>query len=135
MPMTQEQIVEFTKRPLLAVLATIYPSGAPQAVPVWYEYDGEHFIVTTAEDRVKVKNVRRDPRVTLCIVDTSVQSQGLVVRGRAEVVEEGTQEATARLARRHVGPERAERMTENFQRQKRVILRITPERILQRGQM
>lgn len=46
MSIDHEQLKQITDRPLLAVLATVNPSGTPQATPLWYHYDGEHFVVT-----------------------------------------------------------------------------------------
>ncbi|MBF8268274.1 MAG: pyridoxamine 5'-phosphate oxidase [Dehalococcoidia bacterium] len=133
MSLTLEQktrLTEFCKTPLLAVLATVYRRGAPQAVPVWYEFDGESFIVTSSKERVKVKNVLRDNRVSLCIIDTSHQGRGFNIRGTAQVVEEGAQEATRRLAIRYLGEERGRESSAGMAAQERVIIRITPEELV-----
>lgn len=132
MPVTPEQLQERTSRPLLAVLATIHKDGSPQATPMWYDYDGKYFYCNTNPRRVKAKNIRRDPRVTLCIVDTPHHPVApVIVRGRAELIEEGDQETIRRLAYRYAGPERGEQMMrDGFSKEKRVTIRITPEKIL-----
>lgn len=131
MALSKEQIRGLTERPLLAIMATIYSDGSPQAIPVWYEYDGKYFIVTTAKGRVKEKNILRDPRVTLCIADTSAPSLApLTVRGKAEVIEEGAAEATRRLAVRYLGPEKGLERAEALNEDPRVIIRIKPEKFL-----
>ena len=133
MPLTAEErdrLTEFCKKPLMAILATVYRRGAPQAVPVWYDFDGEHFIVTSVKSRVKVANVLRDNRVTLCVVDTSYHSRGIIVRGTVEVVEAGAQDATRRLAVRYLGEEEGRKRADDMAKQKRVMITITPERLL-----
>ena len=45
------------------------PDGSPQITQVWVDTDGEHVLVNTAEGRQKVRNVRRDPRVAVNVVD------------------------------------------------------------------
>ena len=46
----------------LAHLATIMPDGRPQVTPVWFEFDGTHIIVNSAEGRRKDRNMRADAR-------------------------------------------------------------------------
>ena len=53
----------------LANLGTVMPNGAPQVTPVWFDYDGKFFRVNSAKGRVKDRNMRRNPAVSLAIVD------------------------------------------------------------------
>ena len=85
LPATSRRVLEFTQNTYLAILTTVYPSGGPQAFPVWYEYDGDSFYITTVADTVKVRNLAGNPKVALCITDTSRQIRSLTVLGRAEV--------------------------------------------------
>ena len=48
-------------------MATILPDGMPQLTPNWYWWDGERFWISTLDWTVKVRNLKRDPRITLCI--------------------------------------------------------------------
>jgi hypothetical protein len=52
-----------------AFLATINRDGSPQVTPTWVDTDGRYILINTALGRVKVKNVRRDPRVAVAIAD------------------------------------------------------------------
>ena len=130
MSVKPEQLAKITKPPVLGILTTVNPDGSPQATPLWYYYDGEYFNITAYPHRVKVRNIRRDPRVTLVVVDTANYGDPLIVSGAAEIVEEGAAEATERVAIRyegeHAGRESAARLNARGQR---VIIRITPERI------
>ena len=58
----------FTKR-AFASLGTLMPDGRPQVTPVWVDFDGEHVIFNSAKGRQKDRNVRRDPRVSLALID------------------------------------------------------------------
>ena len=130
MPATPEQLEEVTKVPVLAILATVNPDGSPQATPVWYEYDGQAFIVTSFTYRVKVRNIRQNPRVSLVVVDTANNGQPLIVNGTAELIEDGAQDATQRLAIRYEGEERGRASAGRLAGQPRLIIRITPRRII-----
>jgi PPOX class probable F420-dependent enzyme len=50
-------------------LATLMPDGWAQVTPVWVDYDGMHVVFNSARGRVKDRNVRRDPRVTITLID------------------------------------------------------------------
>src|SRR5437868_5026674 len=71
----------FSKR-AFASLSTLMPDGSPQVTPVWCDIEGDHVIVNTAKARQKDKNMRRDPRVALAIIDPENPYRYLEIRGR-----------------------------------------------------
>jgi len=93
----------------LAHLATINPDGSPQVTLAWVGLDGEDLLIATMPDQRKIKNMRRDPRVTLSI-ETSDRDPAsgldvyLVVYGRAMVTEGGAPELLQELAYTYIGP-------------------------------
>ncbi len=79
----------FEKR-AFANLGTLMPDGRPQVTPVWCDFDGEHVIFNSAKGRQKDKNVRRDPRVAMTLVDPENPYRYLEIRGRVvEITEDG----------------------------------------------
>ena len=50
-------------------LGTLMQDGSPQVTPVWVDFDGKYVRVNSAKDRVKDKNMRRDPRVAIALQD------------------------------------------------------------------
>jgi PPOX class probable F420-dependent enzyme len=54
-----------------AVLATVNPDGSPQTSAVWVGRDGEDLLFSTVEGRVKHRNMRRDPRVSVTVLDSA----------------------------------------------------------------
>lgn len=97
--------IDLLERPLLAILATIMPDGSPQATPVWFDYDGEYVRVNSARGRVKDRNMRRDPRVALVIVDDQDPYRYIQIRGRVVRYIEGeaAREHINQLSRRYTG--------------------------------
>jgi PPOX class probable F420-dependent enzyme len=69
-------------RPNFAHLATLMSDGSPNATPVWIGREGEHIVICTAENSLKGKNTRRDPRVALSIVDFTNPYEEVQIRGR-----------------------------------------------------
>ena len=133
MPLTSEQLAEITQPAILGIITTVNPAGSPQATPIWYDYDGESFNVTAFANRVKVRNIRRNPRVSLVMVDTVSYGDALIVNGTAELIEEGAHEATQRMGIRYQGEQRGRESAARMTGQPRVIIRIKPERILYEG--
>jgi PPOX class probable F420-dependent enzyme len=94
----------------LAHLVTINPDGSPQLTCIWVGLDGDEIVSAhLGADQRKLKNVARDPRVSLSIEGTEVQPPGLkqylVVHGRARLEEGGAPELLQRLAHIYLGPD------------------------------
>ncbi|HWQ27514.1 MAG TPA: PPOX class F420-dependent oxidoreductase [Dehalococcoidia bacterium] len=108
-------------------LATLMPDGSPQVTPVWVDHDGTHVLVNTAEGRVKLRNVRRDPRVAISIANQQNPYQMVAIRGRVvEITHDGADAHIDRMAKKYLGQD-----TYPFRRpgEQRVILKIAPEHI------
>jgi menaquinone-dependent protoporphyrinogen oxidase len=83
------------------VLTTLMADGQPRSSLVWVDYDGECACVNTTRERRKGRDMERDPRVSLLVVDPDDTGRFLLLRGRAELVEEGALEQLDRLTRRY----------------------------------
>ncbi len=84
------QFHDLLDKKALAHLATIMPDGSPQVTPVWFDFDGTHIRINSAKGRVKDKNMRRDPRVALSLIDPENSYRYLEIRGRVvEITEAG----------------------------------------------
>jgi PPOX class probable F420-dependent enzyme len=90
----------------LANVATIGPDGAPQVNPVWFDWDGTHLRFGQITTRQKVRNLRRDPRVAIAIVDPANPTRYLEIRGVARLVPDPEAELTHRLAKKYLGLDR-----------------------------
>src|ERR1700726_1521680 len=87
-----------------ASLGTLMPYGQPQVTPVWCDFDGEHVIFNSARGRQKDRNVRRDPRVSMAIVDPENPYRYLEIRGRVvEITEDGADEHIDKMAKKYIG--------------------------------
>lgn len=110
-----------------AHLATLMPDGSPHVSPVWVGLDGDDVIVNTAEGRIKTRNVRRDPRVALSVVDQQDPYSNVTVRGVVvEMTHEGADEGIDRFAEKYLGLDRYPWRNPD---ERRVVLRIRPQHI------
>jgi PPOX class probable F420-dependent enzyme len=114
-----------------AHVATVGAGGGPQSTPVWIDYDGTHIRFNTARGRVKERNLRRDPRVALSVLDPDNPYRYLQVHGRvAEMTEQGADAHIDALARKYLGQDRYPYRRPG---EVRVIVKITPERLQTMG--
>ena len=129
-----EPILRFFRGRNFAFLGTINKDGSPQVTPTWIDIienqnsqDKGLVLINTAKDRIKQKNVSRDPRVSISMVDESNPYSMVTIKGR--VVEQTTQNADRNiddLARKYLN---AERYPSHSSSVKRIILKIKPEKI------
>ena len=66
----------------LIFISTINSDGSPQLTPVWGDYDNGYVLVNTAEGRLKHKNVLRDPRVAISVVDHDNPLNMTTIKGK-----------------------------------------------------
>jgi PPOX class probable F420-dependent enzyme len=96
--------LDLFKKKAFAHLATLMPSGQPQVTPVWIDYDGHYVRLNPAEGRQKDKNLQRDGRVALSIMDPDNPYRYLEVRGRvADRTRTGADEHIDALAKKYLG--------------------------------
>ena len=116
----------FTKR-AFASLATLMPDGGPQVTPVWVDMEGDMVIVNTAKGRQKDKNMRRDPRVALALIDPDNPYRYLEIRGRVvEIVEQGADAHIDKMAKKYLG---ADKYPYRQASETRVMFKIQSERV------
>jgi PPOX class probable F420-dependent enzyme len=126
-----EKFRDLLSKPAFANLATIMPDGTPQVTPVWFDSDGKHLIVNSAKGRQKDRNLRRDPRVALSIMDPENPYRYLQVRGRVvEITEEGAKQHIDKMARKYLGQDQYTNMQPG---EIRVLYKIVPERVQTMG--
>ena len=123
--------LKLLQEPAFCQLATLMPDGSPQNTQVWVDTDGEHILINTAQGRQKERNVQRDPRVAVNVVDPTNAWRIGMVRGRVvEVTTDGADELIDQLAKKYLNVE-----TYPFRRPEevRVTLKILPDKINEIG--
>ena len=138
---------EFIKQPNPAVLGTLRKDGTPHLTVVWYEYDEDADLVriSLTDTRVKYRNAKRDPRVSLAIVATEdarwltkddaskAAYKEVVLEGQAKFTDKDADEVDRRIAINYYGQEEGDRYadytlaatTEN-----RIVMYFKPDRIM-----
>jgi PPOX class probable F420-dependent enzyme len=87
-----------------AFVATTMADGSPQVTPVWFNHDGEHILINSAEGRVKDENMRQRPRVAVTVMDLKKPYHYMQLRGEViEATTEGGAEHIHELSRKYRG--------------------------------
>src|SRR5262245_48504041 len=102
-PVIPETFKDILASTTVAHVATLGPHGEPQNTPVWFLWDGQRlrFSLTTA--RQKYRNLRRDPRVAISLVDPQNPYRSLEIRGVAGLEEDPDHSLADALARKYLG--------------------------------
>ncbi len=110
-----------------AHVATLNKDGSPQVSPVWVTYDGTHVIINSEKKRLKVRNLKRDPRVSLSVQNGENPYQYVEIRGRVtRITEEGGPEGIDWFAKKYMG---VDTYPMNKPGDVRVVIKIEPEHV------
>jgi PPOX class probable F420-dependent enzyme len=119
--------LDLFKKKAFAHLATVMPDGKPQVTPIWVDYDGGKVVFNTAEGRQKDKNLQRDARVALSILDPDNPYRYLEVRGRiVERTHSGADQHIDAMAKKYLGQDKYPFRQPN---EVRVIYKVEPEHV------
>lgn len=111
----------------LVFIATIMKDGSPQLSPVWANYEGGYIFVNTAEGRLKHKNVLRDPRVAISVVDKNNPLNMATIQGKVvEIIPDYEYQHANKLTKKYMGKD-----TYPFRQpeEKRIVFKIIPLKV------
>jgi PPOX class probable F420-dependent enzyme len=117
-----DEAIEIIEGKNFAYLATSMADGSPHISPVWIDREGEVLLINTVPGRVKQRNVSRDPRVAISMIQEKNPYRHLFIRGRViDQTKQGALDHINRLAKKYLGKDYP------WNDRNRVILRIKPE--------
>jgi PPOX class probable F420-dependent enzyme len=132
--MIQTEIDAFLAAPRHAILATNGADGTPQVTPVWYIYEQGRLYISAGAKTVKVRNLRRDPRLSVCIDAGRPDARYVILRGQAELVEPHhplQEEMRWRIIRHyHATEAEAQAYYDTVRDSASVLIVVTPDKIL-----
>lgn len=110
-----------------AHIATIGPHGEPQSSPVWFEWDGTHVKFSLTTDRQKYRNLQRDKRIAMSIMDPSNAYRYLEIRGELDEIEpDPSIDFISRMAKKYIEKDRYPWHSEGDQR---MVMKIKPSKV------
>ncbi|MEU3184619.1 PPOX class F420-dependent oxidoreductase [Streptomyces sp. NPDC006923] len=127
-----DRLKQLLDEPVFVNIATIQPDGSPQVSPVWVKRDGDELLISTTVGRRKEQNLRRDPRVTVVVQPVDAPYTYAEIRGSASLTTEGGQELIDELSLKYMGKPYAEFNPDSAQDNERVVIRVTPRKVVGR---
>jgi PPOX class probable F420-dependent enzyme len=92
-------------RPNYAHLATLMPDGTPHSVPVWIAIEGDHLAILTGPGSRKARNIERDPRIAISLIDVDQPHMSVLIRGQVVELVDGDRawEIIDRISQKYIG--------------------------------
>ncbi|MEU9880750.1 PPOX class F420-dependent oxidoreductase [Streptomyces phaeochromogenes] len=109
-----------------ASVATLGPGGAPQNSVVWFKREGDTVLFSSTDGRQKIRNLRRDPRISISVYDLANPYTSVEIRGTAEILPDEGKRLPYELSHKYLGIDPPEEKDDEV----RVIVRVVPERIV-----
>ncbi|MGW1748310.1 PPOX class F420-dependent oxidoreductase [Streptomyces sp. NPDC002092] len=109
-----------------ASVATLGPDGAPQNSVVWIKREGDTVLFSSTDGRQKVRNLRRDPRISLSVFDLADPYTSVEIRGTAEILPDEGKQLPYELSHKYLGIDPPGEKDDEV----RVIIRIVPRKIV-----
>ena len=121
------KVTKLFQKKNLVFIATINSDGSPQLTPVWGNYGDEHILINTAEGRLKHKNIQRDPRVAVSVVDHDNPLTMTTIRGKVvQIIPDYDYSHINKLSKQYMDVSEYPFKREG---EKRIIFKIKPEKI------
>jgi PPOX class probable F420-dependent enzyme len=110
----------------LAFISTLSKDGSPHITPMWADMEGDVILINTFVSSAKSKNIQKDPRIAISVVESNNPYNMVSIKGRViDQTTEGADEHLKKLAKRYLGIGKYYYREPN---RKRVILKIKPEK-------
>ncbi|HEY9387704.1 MAG TPA: PPOX class F420-dependent oxidoreductase [Nitrososphaeraceae archaeon] len=126
--LTKEEVYQLFNGRNLAFVSTLSKDGSPHVTPVWADMENDMILINTSEAAAKKRNVSRDPRIAISVVEQYNPYNMVSIKGRViEQTFDGADEHLHKLAKKYLG------IGKYYYRQpkhRRVILKVKPEKIM-----
>ena len=117
---------KFLEQPYVGTVTTLRQDGSPHSTIVWVDVDDDGLSFNTAAGRAKPRNLERDPRISLLVVDPEDTYKWVSISGTAELTTDGAEGPIDRLAKKNLGQDEYPWRKPEEQRIK---VRINPEHV------
>jgi PPOX class probable F420-dependent enzyme len=121
-----ERARELLDSPILGVLTTLYPDGSPHSTPVWVMREGDDVLISTITRRVKARNLSRDPRASVVLMDPEYAPRYFSISGSVELEPGEDGRVLSALSEKYLGASYPDENPDNV----RVTIRLRPRRVI-----
>ena len=123
-----ENVRAFLEDVHLAVITTINPDGSPHQTALWYELRGDSIVINTGTASKKVRNLRRDPRASVCMAALN-PARHVTIEGVATFDEDHVLEDLTSLASRYAGEKAGPGIAANIAKIPHITVKLSADRV------
>ena len=123
-----ENVRAFLEDVHLAVITTINRDGSPHQTALWYELRGDSIVINTGTASKKVRNLRRDPRASVCMAALN-PARHVTIEGTATFDEDHVLEDLTSLASRYAGTEAGPGIAATIAKIPHITLKVSIDRV------
>lgn len=125
------RVTHFLSQTRVAVISAAGADGAPHSAPIWYAWEDGAAYMFTGRRTLKWRNLRRDPRASLCVDRREPPYKSVILSGRVEEVERPLYDLVLSMATRYYGESEGRAFAEGYREQSDdvVVFRLIPTRI------
>lgn len=128
MSLIPERFIDILQSKALAHVATIGPKGEPQSSAIWFDWDGTHILFAMKKERQKYRNLLRDPRIAVSIVDPANPYRSLEIRGRVRIEEDRNYRFINAMSQKYLN--RDTTAEEGGPEEERVVIFVEADRVM-----
>jgi PPOX class probable F420-dependent enzyme len=131
--MSRQECLEFImKGTRTGKLATVRADGRPHVVPIWFIVDGDTLVFTTWHESVKAGNLRRDPRVSICVDEEVPPYAFVMLEGTVSISEQPDErlDIATRIGGRYMGEDQAETFGKRNAVEGEWVVRVTLDKVI-----
>ena len=129
--LSSAEVDEFLSQPRTAQLVTMRAAGTPHVAPVWFLWDNGQALVMADRTAVKVRNIRRNPAVSLCVCTPERPYSFVTIEGTASITDRGLDDMMRRTCVLYEAEERgAEFAAQLLAEERMTLIVIAPSRFI-----
>ncbi len=128
--LSEAELATFLAQPLLARLSTLNSDGTIHTIPIWYEYREGKLLLSTQTVTQKVKNIQRNPQVTVLVDSNTMPYAGVMVVGTAVLDHKDAASKRLTIFERYIGTHGDAYAQQLAAKWEPVIIEVTPSRII-----
>jgi len=130
-PLTQQEVEVLLTKSQVATLSSHNADGTIHTTPVWFKYDGGKILFGTQDDCRRIKNIKRNPDVTVVVDDRQWPLKGIIIYGRAELDYDNVIPKRTAIFEKYMPKENASGLAQALAKMRKpVVIRVTPSKMI-----
>ena len=130
-PLSKDEMDSFLGKSPVAILCTHNSDGTIHAAPVWFHYNRDEIMFATQDDTRRIKNIKKNPDVTVLVESEQLPYRGVVIYGKAKLDYDNVLPRRSTMYEKYMPRTNAEKLAKGLgEMRKAVLIRVKPSKII-----